>query len=196
MKVNNEITLRIQGDMEQFKQSLKDKGYEEKGHFILYDTFMIPQKLEIDKMETRDILAKAIIIRKVDDITKNEIRQDISYKIKKFNDKGEILEQKSIRLKILNCEDAEKFMEAIGYQKLMNIVEKDYVYEKRGFSLATKEVVGGDNMIETETELNDARYNTIKKLKDKLQQEKLPLDFTDCFVKKAEVELNKILGRE
>ena len=47
-----------------------------------------------------------------------------------------------------------------------------------------------------ETELNDARYDTIKKLKDKLQQEKLPLDFTDCFVKKAEVELNKILGRE
>ena len=42
MKVNNEITLRIQGDMEQFKQNLKDKGYEEKGHFILYDTFMIP----------------------------------------------------------------------------------------------------------------------------------------------------------
>ena len=196
MKVNNEITLRIKGDMEQFKQSLKDKGYEEKGHFILYDTFMIPEKLEIDKMETREILAKAIIIRKVEDITKNEIRQDISYKIKKFNDKGEILEQKSIRLKILNCEDAEKFMEAIGYTKLMNIIEKDYVYEKKGFSLATKEVVGGDNMIETETELNDARYNTIKKLKDKLQQEKLPLDYTDCFVKKAEVELNKILRRE
>ena len=195
MKVN-EITLRIKGDMEQFKQNLKDKGYEEKRHFILYDTFMIPQKLETEEMETREILAKAIIIRKVDDIGKNEIRQDISYKIKKFNDKGEILEQKSIRLKILNCEDAEKFMEAIGYKKLMNIVEKDYVYEKRGFSLATKEVVGGDNMIETETELNDARYNTIKKLKDKLQQEKLPLDFTDCFVKKAEVELNKILGRE
>ena len=196
MKVNNEITLRIQGDMEQFKQNLKEKGYEEKGHFILYDTFMIPQKLETEEMETREILAKAVIIRRVEDITENEIRQDISYKIKKFNDKGEILEQKSIRLKILNCEDAEKFMEAIGYKKLMNIVEKDYVYEKRGFSLATKEVVGGDNMIETETELNDARYNTIKKLKDKLQQEKLPLDFTDCFVKKAEVELNKILGRE
>ena len=196
MKVNNEITLRIKGDMEQFKQSLKDKGYEEKGHFILYDTFMIPQKLETEKMETREILSKAIIIRKVEDITENEIRQDISYKIKKFNEQGEILEQKSIRLKIFNCEEAEKFMEAIGYIKLMNIVEKDYVYEKDGFSLATKEVIGGDNMIETETELDDARYNTIRKLKDKLQQEYLPLDFTDCFVKKAEIELNKILGRE
>ena len=196
MKVNNEITLRIKGDMEQFKQSLKEKGYEEKGHFILYDTFMMPEKLEIDKMETREILAKAIIIRKVEDITKNEVRQDIVYKIKKFNEQGEILEQKSIRLKILNCEDAEKFMEAIGYTKLMNIIEKDYVYEKKGFSLATKEVIGGDNMIEVETELRDARYDTVRKLQDKLKQERLPLDFTDCFVKKAEVELNKILSRE
>ena len=137
MKVN-EITLRIKGDMEQFKQNLKDKGYEEKGHFILYDTFMIPEKLEIEKMETREILAKAIIIRKVEDITKNEVRQDIVYKIKKFNEQGEILEQKSIILKILNCEDAEKFMEAIGYTKLMNIIEKDYVYEKKGYLLPPK----------------------------------------------------------
>lgn len=196
MKVNNEITLRIKGDMEQFKKTLKEKGYEEKEQFILYDVFMVPENLELDKMTTREIISKAIIIRKVEDITKNEIRRDISYKIKKFNDNGEILEQKSIRLKILSCEDAEKFMEAIGYKKLMNIVEKDYVYEKDGFSLATKEVIGGDNMIEAETEIDNENLNTIDKLKAKLEQENMPLDFKDCFVKKAEVELNKILGRE
>ena len=51
-------------------------------------------------------------------------------------------------------------------------------------------------MIEVETELRDARYDIVRKLQDKLKQEHLPLDFTDCFVKKAEVELNKILERE
>ena len=45
------------------------------------------------------------------------------YKIKKINDKEEIVEQKSIKLKINDCEEAEKFMKALGYKKIMNIVQ-------------------------------------------------------------------------
>lgn len=195
MKVNNEVTLKINGDMEQFKKILEEKGYKEKGHFVLYDTFMIPNNLEIEDMSTRDIISKAIIIREVDDIAKNEIRRDISYKMKKFNDKGEILEQKSIRLKILNCEDAERFMEAIGYKKIMNIIEEDYDYEKEGFALTTKDVKNGDKMIEAETQIDNEDLDTIDKIKEKLKIENMPLDFSDCFIKKAEVELNRILGR-
>lgn len=195
MKVNNEVTLKINGDMEQFKKILEAKGYKEKGHFVLYDTFMVPSNLEIEDMSTRDIISKAIIIREVDDIAKNEVKRDISYKMKKFNDKGEILEQKSIRLKILNCEDAEKFMEAIGYKKIMNIIEEDYDYEKDGFGLTTKDVKNGDKMIEAETQIDNEALDTIDKIKEKLKIENMPLDFSDCFIKKAEVELNRILGR-
>ena len=195
MKENNEITLRIKGSLENFERELEEKGYEKSRHFILDDVYMIPKDLNIEKMSTREIISKAIIIRKVDDITKQEISSDLLYKIKKFNEKGEILEQKSIRLKVLDCAEAENFMQAIGYRKIMNIIEEDYEYKKDNFSFITKNVKNGDKMIEVETEANNSSMDTIDKLKKFLESENLPLDYSDLFVKKAEVELDKILGR-
>lgn len=195
MKNNNEITLRINCDIDIFKKILKDRGYTEIEHFILYDTFMVPEFLKLEKLSTREIISKAIIIRKVEDIANNEIRKDVSYKIKKINDNGEILEQKSIRLKVYDCNEAERFMQAIGYKKIMNIIEEDYGYKKDEIIITTKNVKNGDKMIEMETQLNNEGLNTIEKLIKKLKEEKLPLDFKECFVKKAEVELNKILER-
>lgn len=196
MKISNEITLKIRGSMEKFKGILQEKGFVEKEHFILYDVFMIPENLKIEELSTREIISKAIIIRKVEDLTRNEIRRDMSYKMKKFNDKGEILEQKSIRLKIQDCQDAETFMTAIGYKKLMNIIEEDYAYKKDDFELLTKDVKNGDNMIEVETQIDNKRLDTIDKIQKVLENEELPLDFSDYFVKKAEIELNKILNRQ
>lgn len=195
VKNNNEVTLRIKGDMDAFKNNLKEKGYVEVEHFILYDTFMIPESLEFEKLSTREIISKAIIIRKVEDIANNKIRRDVSYKMKKFNDKGEILEQKSTRLKVLDCEEAQKFMQAIGYKRIMNITEEDYGYKKNEIIITTKDVKNGDKMIEMETQFDNKNLNTVEKLIEKLKLEELPLDFEDCFVKKAEVELNKILRR-
>lgn len=195
MKKSNEVTLKIKGDINDFKKALEEKGYEQTDHYILYDTFMIPESLELDKLSTRDIVSKAVIIRKVEDIAKNEIRQDMSYKMKKFNEKGEIVEQKSTRLKVLDCGDAENFMSTIGYKKIMNITEEDCGYQKDGKNITTKDVKNGDKMIESETEENDPKFDTIEKIKEYLKKEELPLDFNDCFIKKAEVELNKILNR-
>ena len=79
VKNNNEVTLRIRGNIDEFKKVLKEKGYVETEHFILYDTFMIPESLEIEKLSAREIISKAIIIRKVEDIANNEIRRDVSY---------------------------------------------------------------------------------------------------------------------
>ena len=195
MKVNNEVTLKIVGDFEEFTNNLLKKGYKNSEHYILYDIFMIPENLEIEKMTTREIISKAIIIRKVDDIGRKEIRRDISYKMKKFNSEGEILEQKSIRCKVLSCKDAETFMSAIGYKTIMNIEEEDFEYTKDGFSIATKNIKNGDKLIEAETQLENEELDTIEKLKNRLIDENMKLDFSDCFIKKAEVELNKILGR-
>ena len=181
---NNELTLRIKGEMEQFRNNLKLKGYKEIEHFILYDTFLIPEMLEIGELDTRKIISKAVIIRKVEDITHNEIRRDALYKVKKFDDNGEIVEQKSTKLKVNDCHEAENFFKAIGYKKIMNITEKDFVYEKNGMRLATKDVENGDNMIEIETQEGNNKCDTIDKLKKWLIDENIDLDYSDFFVKK------------
>ena len=83
-------------------------------------------------------------------------------------------------------------MQAIGYKKLMNITEEDYGYKKDEIIITTKDVKNGDKMIEMETQFDNKNLNIVEKLIEKLKMEELPLDFEDCFVKKAEVELNKL----
>ena len=195
MKNNNEVTLRIEKEINEFKEELKKKGFEETEHFILDDIFMIPSSLKINELSTREIISNAIIIRKVNDFTKDEVRRDVSYKMKKFNENGDIIEQKSTRLKILDCNDAEKFFETIGYKTIMNITEEDYGLAKDGMYITTKDVKNGDNMIEAETQYDNSKYDTIEKVLKWLEKENLSLDFSDLYIKKAEVELNKILNR-
>ncbi|HBC83995.1 MAG TPA: hypothetical protein DCZ30_00635 [Clostridiales bacterium] len=82
----------------------------------------------------------------------------------------------------------------IGYKEIMNIKENDIVYEKNGFQLAIKDIKDGDKLIEIETEENE-NLDTIEKIKQKIIEEKIPIYTDNWFVKKAEIELDKILKR-
>ena len=193
MKSNNEITVKIKGEMSEFKKILENKNYEITSHFILDDVYMIPTSIDIRNLSIREVIAKSILIRKVDDIFNNEIRQDIVNKIKIINEKGEIEKQMATRVRIKDCDEAIEFFKSLGYKELMNIIEEDFVYSNENISIATKDVKDGDKMIEVETKEN-SKYDTIENIKEYLIKEDLPLDFTDLFIKKAEVELGKILN--
>ena len=87
-----------------------------------------------------------------------------------------------------------KFLEAIGYKELMKISEDDVSYIKNGLKLTIKNVINGDNLIEIETS-DIPGFSTIEDLKEKLLELKLPIDTSNFFIKKAEIELGKALNR-
>lgn len=194
MEENNEVTLKLIGDLEELNQYLKDNNFKVTGHFTLYDTYMIPNDLNLEEESIRDIISKAIIIRKVEDFYKNEIRRDVVYKIKDFDENGDIVSQKSIRMKIKDSKEGIIFFSNIGYKTIMYIVEEDYEYSNGEITFATKDIKDGLKLIEVETRFN-SKYNTIDKIINYLKDEKMPLDFSDCFIKKAEIELSKVLNR-
>lgn len=70
----------------------------------------------------------------------------------------------------------------------MNIVENDIVYGKDDFEIAIKDIQDGDNLIEVETVANNKEINTIEKLKKQIIDIQIPIDTTNFFVKKAEIE--------
>ena len=74
----------------------------------------------------------------------------ITFKIKNFDESGNILNQEAVNCNILEIEDTKKLLKAIGYKEIMNIEEDDVVYEKDGFQLAIKDIKNGDNLIEIE----------------------------------------------
>lgn len=191
-KESNEVTVKIISTKEELINLLTSKGFKKGREFSLDDYYFIPNNLDIDKLSTREILAKAVIIRYI--IDDGDIIQKITFKRKNIDESGNILSQDSVNCDVLNIEDAKKLFLAIGYSQIMNIKENDIIYYKDGFELALKFIKNGDFLIEIETEEN-TEWDTINKIKKIIEELNLPIQKNNYFVKKAENELNKILKR-
>lgn len=182
---NNEITVRINGGFDEVIEILKDKGFKISDKFSLEDSYFVPKDIEINKMTTRQILEKSVIVR---DVGRCKV---LVFKKKEMDEKGNILSQEKVECDIFNIEDGKRFLKAIGYKEIMEIAEDDTAYSKDGLCLVLKNVKNGDNLIEVETKEED--LSTIEELKRKLLELNLPIDTSNFFVKKAEIELEKAI---
>lgn len=192
--MNNEITLKITSDLKDFYNILENKGFKIVDRFSLDDIYFIPKDTDINKLNPRQILDHYILIRNITQYMPNEYKViKMTYKEKNIADTGEIIDQKNIDCEIKNIQNGENILNAIGYKKIMNIKENDIVYGKDGFEIAVKDILNGENLIEIETVKNNIELDTIEKLKAKLNELQLPIDTNDYFVKKAEIELKKVL---
>ena len=191
-KVENEITVKVLSSEKELLESLIKQGFKAGRTFSIDDYYYIPSELDIKNMTTREILSKAIILRYIVDGEKTI--QKIMYKIKNIADNGDIISQKAINCDILNIENAKKLFESLDYYEIMNIKENDIIYYKNKFELAIKFIENGDILIEIETEAN-TEWDTIEKIKKIISEMKLPIEKGEYFIKKAEIELNKILKR-
>lgn len=192
LKENNEITVKIKEKLDKFYQIIEEKGFKIRDEFSMNDTYFIPQNLNLDKMTTREILSKAILVREIEDKTFGKMIKKITFKIKNFDENGSILNQESINCDVLDIEDAKNLLRAIGYREIMTIREDDVVYKNGQLELAIKDVKNGDKLIEVETEESE-ELNTIDKLIRKVNELDIPIYTDNYFVKKAEIELDKVL---
>lgn len=183
---NNEITLKINKELEDLIEVLENNGFKVKEKFVYNDAFFIPNNIDIKTVEIRKILEKAIIVRKV---KKDKV---LVFKKKLIDENGNILKQEKIECDILNIPDAKKFLIAIGYKEIMEIIEEDIIYKNNNFEIAIKDIKNGDKLIEIETS-NEEGFRTINDLKNKILKLNLPVDTSNFFVKKAEEELRKII---
>ena len=191
-KESNELTIKVISTKEELIKILTDKEFKKGREFSLDDYYFIPNNIDKDKLSTREILSKAIIIRYI--VDEDKIIQKITFKRKNIDEKGNILTQNAINCDITDINDAKRLFEAIGYSEIMNIKENDIIYYKNNFELALKLVKNGDLLIEIETEEN-TEWDTIDKIKKIIDELDLPIEKNNYFIKKAENELNKILKR-
>lgn len=191
-KNSNEITVKIKGDINEFYNDIKNKGFKNIDHFNLDDTYFIPKDLKLEDMATRKILSKAVLIRQV--TYDYKVVKLITFKKKEFDDKGNILNQQNIECNILDLNEAKKLLDAMGYKEIMRIVENDLVFRKDDVQFAVKDIANGDKLIEMELGFNKS-FDTLKQIEEKLKELDLPVYTDNFFVKKAEIELDKMLKR-
>lgn len=194
LKESNEITVKIKCELNEFYEIIEEKGFKVVDKFSMDDTYFIPETSNLEKMEIREILSKAVLVRDIRGKMSDRITKKITFKIKNFDEFGNILKQEAVNCDILDIEDAKKLLKAIGYKEIMNIKEEDVVYEKDKFQLAIKNIKNGDNLIEIETEENK-ELNTIEKLIKRINEIGIPIYTNNYFVKKAEIEMNKVLKK-
>jgi len=194
--MNNEITVKVKCELNELYKILEEKGFKIVDKFSLNDTYLVPETLKIEEMSTREILSHAVIIRNIVQEMPQGIKNKITFKKKEFDNEGNILNQMATSCEIKDIQEAKKLFKAIGYKEIMNIKENDLVYGKDGFDLAIKDIQNGEKLIEIETVEENKELNTIEKLKEKIASIQIPIYTDNYFVKKAEIELNKILGRE
>ncbi len=191
----NEITVRVKGDLKDFYKNIEEKGFEVTDRFKMDDTFFVPTDLNLEEMSAREILGNAVIVRIVERQNKSLVK-NIVFKKKVFDKDGNITFQSKVECGVLEVEDAKRLLNAIGYKELMKIKESDIAFEKNGFTFAVKDIENGEKLIESEPESDDETMDTLDKIKDMFDKYEIPIYKDNYFVKKAEIELNKILNRK
>ena len=193
--MSNEITLKLKCNIKEFNEILQNKNFKIEREFLLDDMYFIPKEMDTKVLPTREILKKAVLIRKITE--ENSLTKKIyclTFKNKEIDNEGNILKQSAVNCDIIDPDAGIKFLEAIGYKFLMNIKEKNIVYGKDDLKIAVKDIDNGENLIEIETVENNEKLDTIAKIKQKVNELQLPIDTTNYFVKKAEIELEKIIN--
>ena len=192
----NEITLKLRCSVKKIIKILEDQNFKKISEYVLNDEYYIPQDSDLTILSIREILNKAILLRNIKEIfadmtSKKETK--ITFKKKQFSQNGDIINQEKFDCEITNIEDGRNLIEAIGYKNIMNIKENGIIFTNDEFQIQVKDIINGDKLIEVELIENNEKFNTIDKLKNEISKFNLPIDTGNYFVKKAEIELAKII---
>lgn len=196
--MSNEITVRITCSLQEIYNILKNKGFSIVDKYNLEDTYYVLNNIDIRKQPIREILKKYVLIRNIiqfvpDDFIDSYNLFTMTFKNKNIALDGTIISQDKKDCQIQNMEQGKAFIESLGYKEIMTIKENAIVYGKGKLKLVIKDVVNGDNLIEIETIEDNSELDTTDKLKAIINELQIPIDTNDYFVKKAEIELKKII---
>ncbi|MDD4795825.1 MAG: hypothetical protein PHG03_04645 [Bacilli bacterium] len=189
MKEEKEITVKVNCSYEKLHSDLISKGFNIVEEYQVNDIYMLDKNININNIPVRELLKKCILIRDIVGITKKLV-----YKYKETNDLGEITRQTKYECAIEDINDAEMFMKQIGYKDLIKIDDKCIVYSNNEMVLVVQVVNNHHLFIEMEdTSVHiDKIYTEISAMKKDLIDLDLDCDYTDMFVRKAEIVFNEI----
>lgn len=193
MKMETEITVLVNSDYETLKRQLEKENFKIVDEYQVNDIYMIDKNIDLNKLNNLEILKKCVLVRDIVDIKKV-----LLYKYKKYADNGDILEQGKVECPIIDVDKAVNFMESIDYKVLFKIYDKCIVFTNGETELVVQLVNDEYIFIEMEAECSniDKVYKDIDELKEDINRYNLPIDKSNYFVKKAEIELEKVLKKE
>lgn len=190
MQMEMEITVLVKTDYETLKKELKENGFQEKEKYIVNDVYLVDSTIDILKMNSLEILKNCVLVRDIVGIEKK-----LLYKYKKFDEKGNIIEQGKVKCPIIDVDKAIQFMNTIKYKELFRIFDNCVVFANDTTELTVQMVNNKYIFIEMESKCEhiEKEYKNVNELINELSKYKLSIDKSNFFVKKAEIILNEKL---
>lgn len=197
--MSNEITVSINCSLKKIYNLLENKGFSIVDKYNMEDIYYIQKDIDIKKQAIEQILKNYVLIRKVtqfipDNFVDSYNVNKLIFKSKEIASDGSIIRQDKKDCIIKYIYEGIEFIEALGYKELMTIKEKAIVYGKDDLQLVIKDVENSENLIEIETKENNKKLDTIDKLKNIVRELQIPIKANNYFVKKAEIELKKLIN--
>lgn len=175
-----EITCEVFEPTSNIMKSLEDIGFKYTDEFTLNDIYMKNDNTGKFGPKERKI-TDTLIIRYV-----NENDMKVICKKRKYNNEGlEISAEKSIS-KITSIEDTEKKLNALGYTRFLNMVDKNYMYDNDDFIVYIQEVKDLGTFLEVESKKVDNEEQRIEELKEFVKTFGLKIG-SDFNIRKAEL---------
>lgn len=197
--MSNEITVSINCSLQEIYNLLENKEFSIVDKYNMEDIYYIQKDIDIKKQAIEQILKNYVLIRKVtqfipDNFVDSYNVDKLIFKSKEIASDGSIIRQDKKDCIIKYIYEGIEFIEALGYKELMTIKEKAIVYRKDDLQLVIKDVENSENLIEIETKENNEKLDTIDKLKNIVRELQIPIKANNYFVKKAEIELKKLIN--
>ena len=190
MNYESEITVLVKCDYETLKNILFKYGFTVKKYYNVDDYYMIDNNIDLNDYSNLELLTKCVIIRDFNE------GKELLYKYKRFNPKGEIIEQSKIECPIMDINRSIRFMESINYTQLFKLKDICITFANKETELIVQLVNDRFVFIEMETQcryINKTYKNDVEMIND-INRYHLPIDTSDYYVKKAEFWLAYIQG--
>ena len=186
-----EICVRAKESFNEVYKKMLNLGFHIQEDFILKDIYMVPNDISISLENENLIFSNYILIRET--VGKRKV---LALKQKKINEKGEIINQKSIKCPIIDIDKTYEFIKALGYKKIFEITDHNILMSNGKNEIYIQDVKGVGTYIEMEQNnllLKNNNGNNIEEMKNTLNSYNLNIDDNDYFVRKAADVLKSIL---
>ncbi len=190
MNYESEITVEVNTNMNDLIKILESKGFKLKEAYNLNDIYLINKR---DKNnDYLQVLNKCVLIRHI--IEDNKENKLLTYKYKEYNKNKEITKQGKINIKVDDIDNSKLLFEKLGFEELIKIYDKLYVYATDRDELVVQSVNNKHIYIEIEDKCHYANrvYNSIDEMKAVIIDNSIPIKNNNYFVKKAEIELQEM----
>lgn len=145
---NVEITCEVFDDLEKIKSVLSDLGFKYVETFVLDDVYMYNKDSKEFFVKDGKI-SDTLIIRNVDDKDKVMI-----CKKREYNCDGVEISTNKTDLKVEDSRACEKFLNSLGYERYLQMIDVNYMYENDKCTLYVQVINGLGTFLELESKLD------------------------------------------